>query len=181
MPQGGLAKFGGRAAVGLAEGGAEVAVTGKTEIETQGGEIAILREKVERASETEAQLITIERETFYLLENLCEVDGRAVNFRGDLGQRPTARQIAGEHELHAVDQALAAKSGAGRMRRAWTKRALHESESETLCFERFRDAVTQTVAEKCDERLRAGVNAQALPPERERPTFVQQSARSELG
>jgi hypothetical protein len=46
-----------RAAVGLPEGGAEMAVAGKAQIQTQGGEVVILAEQVQRAGQPQAQLV----------------------------------------------------------------------------------------------------------------------------
>ena|SRR5215468_9861343 len=125
--EGRLAEFGGRSAVSLTESSAEVAVTGKAEVETQNGEIVILREEVESAGETKPQLIAIQRQAFYLLKHLREVDRRAADFGGDFGERPAASQIAGENKLGAVHKALAAKGGGSRMSRTWSKSALHQS------------------------------------------------------
>ena len=43
-----LPELRGRAPVGLAEGGAEMAVAGEAEVQAQGGQVVILREEVER-------------------------------------------------------------------------------------------------------------------------------------
>src|SRR5262249_6800689 len=160
---------------------AEMAVTGKTEVETKSSEIVILCEEVERAGETEPQLIAIERHAFHLLENLREVGRRAADVGGDFGERPAACQVAGEHELPAVHKALAAKAGGGMTRRSWTEGALYESEGETLRFERLGDTMTKTMAKKRNESLRTRVNTQPLLTEGEKLVLLQQAPRGEFG
>ena len=59
----------------LAECGAEVTVAGEAEVEAQSCQVVILREKIESTSEPQAQLITIQGQTFHLLENLREING----------------------------------------------------------------------------------------------------------
>ena len=49
--QGRLPEFGGGTVVGLAKGSAEMAVTGKAEVETQSRKIVTLRQKVQRPRE----------------------------------------------------------------------------------------------------------------------------------
>ena len=51
-----------------------MAVAGEAEVEPEGGQIVVLRKEVERARETQAQLVAIERHALDLLEHLRQVD-----------------------------------------------------------------------------------------------------------
>ena len=50
-------------------------VTVEAEIEAQRGQVVILREQVERSSQSELHLIPVQRHAFDLLKHLREVDG----------------------------------------------------------------------------------------------------------
>jgi hypothetical protein len=50
-------------------------VTVEAEIEAQRGEVVILREQIERSSQSELHLVPIQRHAFDLLKNLREVHG----------------------------------------------------------------------------------------------------------
>src|SRR5215472_4514554 len=91
-----------RAAISLPEGSTEMAVAGKAQIHSQCGEVIILAKQVQRACQPQTQLVAIQWHGLYLLEHLCEVDGRDTDLRGDFSQGPAACQIRGQHELGAV-------------------------------------------------------------------------------
>ena len=69
----GLSERGGRAAVDLAERRREVAVAGEAEVESERGEVVVLREQVQRPRETQPEMIAIERQALDLLEHLREI------------------------------------------------------------------------------------------------------------
>lgn len=123
-------------------------VAGETEFQAQSGKIAVVREKIESTREPQAQLVAIQRQTFDLLENLREIDRRAANFGSDFGKSPAAAQIAGEHQLNAVDEALTAETCAGGVGRTWAEGALQECQREALGLERLGYAVPQAVTEQ---------------------------------
>ncbi len=50
-----------------------MAVAGEAKVEAQDGEVVILSEKVQRARQAKAQLVTIQRQAFHLLEDLREI------------------------------------------------------------------------------------------------------------
>lgn len=75
----------------MAKGGAEMTVTGKAEIEAQGSKIVVLREKIERTSKAQTQLVAIQRQALDLLEDLREINRRAADFGGDFSEGPTTR------------------------------------------------------------------------------------------
>lgn len=104
--QGGLPEGGRRTSIDLAERGAEVAVAGEAKFEAELRQVFILPEKIQRSCEPQTQLIAIQRLTFYLLEDLREIDRGAAYFSGDFGQRPSSRQIARQHELSPVHHPL---------------------------------------------------------------------------
>jgi hypothetical protein len=93
-----------------AERGAEVAVAGKPEIQTETCQVIIFAEEIERPGQAQAQLIAIKRKSFHLLENLCEINRRPMYFRGYFPQSPAPRQITSENKLDPVHQALTSVS-----------------------------------------------------------------------
>ena len=89
-----------------------MAVTGETQVEAQGRQIVVLTNQVERPRKPQPQLVAIERHAFDPLKHLREIDRRSTDFGGYLGECPAPRKIAGDHELHAIDEALLADAGA---------------------------------------------------------------------
>src|SRR5262249_48681967 len=99
-------KLGRCLAEGPLEGGAEMTVAGKAEIEAERGQIVILAKEIERAGKAQPQLVAVERRRFHLLEDLGEIDRRDADLPGDLGECPAPCEIGGEHQLCPVDQFL---------------------------------------------------------------------------
>jgi uncharacterized protein YdhG (YjbR/CyaY superfamily) len=155
-------ELGGRTAVGLAEGGAEMAVAGEAEVEAQRCEVMVLRKQMERAGKAQSQLIAIERHAFDLLKHLSEVDGRAANLGGDLGQGPAARRVACKHELDAIDQTAPSRASGGRMRCARPQCALRQGQGQAFGFKELGHIASQAVTEQGYEGLGAGIDAQPL-------------------
>src|SRR5690242_2135252 len=81
-----------RAAVGLAKGGAEMAVAGEAEVHAERGEVVISAKQIQGARQPQAEVVAIERHGFDLLKHLRQVDRRDADFRADLGKRPPPRQ-----------------------------------------------------------------------------------------
>src|SRR5687768_18022076 len=89
-------KLGGRAAVGLAKSGAEMAVAGEAQIHAQCGEILRLAEQLERPRQPQAQLIAIQGRAFELLKHLSQINRRYADLRADVCERPASREIRGQ-------------------------------------------------------------------------------------
>ena len=158
----GLAEFGWGAAVGFAEGGAEMAVTGEAEVEAQSGEIVVLAEKIEGAGEAQAELVAIEGQSLDLLEDLREIDGGAADFGGNFSKRPAAGEVAGENELGAIDHFLVAECTACGAAGAWAEGAVCEGEGQAFSFERLCEVAMQAVAQDGHEDLSTWIDAQAM-------------------
>src|SRR5215212_2761930 len=132
-----------RPAVGLAKGGAEVAVAGEAQIHAERGEVAVSAEQVQGARQPEAKVIAIERHGLDLLEHLRQIDRRDADLRADLGKRPPPRQIRRQDELGAVDQLAPARTGAGRMRCPFTQGAPHQGQGERFRLQSLRDVAAE--------------------------------------
>ena len=113
-------------------------MAGEAEVQAQGGEVVVLPEKIQRTRQAQPQLVAIQGQAFDLLEDLGQVHGGAAHLCGDLGQRPAACQITGEHELGPVHQALASDTGAGDVRGARPQRPLHQGQGQGFRFQGFR-------------------------------------------
>src|SRR5687768_8247579 len=94
----GLTEFRRRAAIRPLERGAEMTVAGEAELEGEGGEVVVLPQQVQGASEPQAKLIAIQRQPFDLLEYLGEIHRRATDFGSDFRERPAPRKIRRERE-----------------------------------------------------------------------------------
>src|SRR5690242_15293128 len=77
--QRGPLELGGGTTVNLAERCTEMAVAGEAELQTESGQVVILRQKIQRTRQPQAQLIAVQGETFDLLEDLREINGRAAH------------------------------------------------------------------------------------------------------
>jgi hypothetical protein len=173
-------ELGGGTAVGRPECGAEVTVAGEAKVQAQRREVVVLSEKIERPRQPQPQLVAIQGQTFYLLEDLCEIHGRAPHFIGDVGQSPAPRQVTGQHELRPIHEPLAAGTCAGRVRRAGPERPLRQGQRQALCLKGLSGVLTQAVPQDRHERLSPRVNPQALWEEREPPTIAQERARRQF-
>src|SRR5262245_54943875 len=72
-----------RAAVGLLECGAEMAVAVEAEVETQRCQVVVLRQEIERARQSQPHLVAIQRKAFDLLKDLRQINGRMAGVGGD--------------------------------------------------------------------------------------------------
>jgi hypothetical protein len=161
----GAPEGGGGTSVSTTKGSGEVAVAGEADLEGESGEVVVVRKKVEGAGEAEAELIPIEGHALNLLKDLGEVNGRAMDFGGYLGEGPTASEVGGEEELDAIDDALIAEATAWSAGGAWSEGALDEGEREAFCFEGFGRFFAEAVAEHGHEGLGACVNTKSMGAE----------------
>ena len=92
----GAPEGGGGTSVSTTKGSGEVAVAGEADLKGECGEVVVVGKKVEGAGESEAELIPVEGHALNLLKDLNEVNGRAVDFGGDVGEGPTAGEVGGE-------------------------------------------------------------------------------------
>src|SRR5215468_8206076 len=143
--QRGLPESGRRTPVSLAEGGAEMTVTGEAKMERQGRQVIVLAKQIERSREPQPQLIAIERHAFDPLEGLREIDRRSANLCGNLMQRPAPREIAGQHQFYAIDQALLAETGTGGVRCARPEGTLGEHQGQALGLQGLGNALVKTM------------------------------------
>src|SRR4051812_48267152 len=157
-----------------------MAVAGEAELQAQRGEIVVLAEQIEGPREAQAQLIPIQRHAFHLLKDLREIYGRAADLGGDLSERPAARQICREYELHSIHEFLPTHARLCVPLCAWPERTTHECQRQTLGFQLLRDTATQTVPKKRDERLRARIDAQPLLAECKISLLSKQRLRRQL-
>src|SRR5438876_4982890 len=97
-----LPEFRRRAPISLAEGSTEMTMAGEAKLQTQSSKVVILRKQIQRPSQSQPQLIAIQRYAFHLLKNLRKVNRRAAHLSADLRQSPTPRQIIHQHQLHPV-------------------------------------------------------------------------------
>ncbi len=169
-----------RIAIKLAEGSAEVAMAGEAEIERQSRQIVVACKEMQCARQPEAQLVVIERQSFYLLENLREINRRNAQFAGDLSQSPAPHEIARQHELGSIYQFLATNRRARRMRAARPESSSHQSQCQNLSFQGFCNVLVQAVAQERHEGLRTGVDAQTPPTECSSGTWTQNVGRRQL-
>src|SRR5690349_5835983 len=112
----------------LFEGRGEMAVARESDILREARKVFPLREQVQRARETQPQVVPIERHPFRLLEDLREVHRRTFHLGRDLAQRPASRQISREQYLDPVYQAAARVTCTRHARRSWPKRTRSERE-----------------------------------------------------
>src|SRR5262249_26221924 len=126
-----------RIAVKLAKCGAKVTVTAKAEIQSQSRQVVAARKEVQGTRQTEPQLVLIQRQSLYLLENLSEIDRRNAQFGGDLGQSPASRQIARQHQFGSIYQFLATNRRARRVRTPRPESLSQQSQCQDLSFQGF--------------------------------------------
>ena len=125
------------------------------------GEVLELAQQVQRSRQPQAQLVLVQRYALDLAEALGQVDRRHADLRRNLGQGPAPRQVARQHQLGPVHQALAAMAGGSRMGGARRQRAMDKSERQALALQRLGDARVQRVAQHRHQHLRAWIDAQA--------------------
>ena len=170
----------GRTAVELAKCGAEVTVTGEAEVEAERRQIVILGNQVEGSCKTHPKLIAIEGQALYLLEHLRKIDRRPVNLGGNLGQSPAPRQITGQCQLDAVDQAAPSEGGSRHARGTRAESAMRQRQCKTFCFQGFRDPAAETVPEHGHQRLCSPVDSRPLLAKCKNRYGAQKLARSEF-
>src|SRR5215831_6913451 len=159
-PEGRLPEFRWGTAVSRAERGAEVAVTGESKVQTESGEVVIVRQKIQRPGQAQPQLVPIQRQPLHLLKDLRQVNGRSPDFRGDFSQRPSPREIAREDKLDSIYKLLPSNAGACRVRSARSQCSLHKGQRQALRFQWFGKVPAKAVAQQgqigrasCRERV----------------------------
>src|SRR5258706_9055812 len=168
-----LPKLRGRTTVSSSECGTKMAVAGEAEMQAQCGQIVILREEIQGPRQSKTQLVAIQRHTFHLLEDLCEIDRGAAHISSNLSQRPSPCQIARQHEFGPVHQLLTSDTGSSCVRGAGPQRALHQGQGNALCLQRLRDVPTQAMPQQRDEQLSSRINAKTLSTKCERRAVAQ--------
>jgi len=98
----------------------------------------------------------------------------------NLGQSPAARRIRCHDELGAIGELLQTDGGARALRGSLTQRASNKPEDPGLRFDRLCGAAGKTMAQHCRERLRARIEWQPLPFEREHTSGAQLFLGGEL-
>jgi hypothetical protein len=135
------------------------------EIQAQGRQVVISREKLQRSRQPQPQLIAIQGDPFNLLEYLREVHRGTPNFGRDLGKRPSSCRIAREYEFRPVGEPLSLDTRTWNMGGSYSQGSLGECQREALRFQRFRNPLTQAVPQQRDEHLSPWIDPQTLPPE----------------
>lgn len=161
-------KLPGRAAVGLSERRRKMTVARETEVQAERREVIVSRQEVESAGEPQAQLVSVQRHTFNLLEYLGEVHGGDADFGRDLGQSPAPTQVRCQDELGPVDELLPSRCSTRRVRGALTQCTSYESKHQGLRFQGLGDGpALQPMSQQCDQRLSTRIDTKALPAERQ--------------
>jgi hypothetical protein len=151
-----------------------MAVTGEPYLEGKGGEVVETFEQIERSSESQPELITIERHALDLLKDLGEIYGRAMDFGGNIGEGPAAGQVGAEEELDAIDHALISECAGCSSSGAGTESALKEGDCEAFGFERFSCAFAKAITQHRHERLGSCINAEPVCAKRSGRSIVDQ-------
>src|SRR5262249_49621692 len=112
----------------LPERGREMAMAGKTEIERQGREVVAPRQQVQSARQPQPKVVAVQRYAFDLLEHLSEVDRGAAHLSGDVGERPASAEIAGEQDLHPINQTSPPVRGSGLVGCPWSEAPTYEGQ-----------------------------------------------------
>src|SRR5215831_709820 len=132
--QGRFPEFGRRAAVSRAKGGTEVAVAGESEVQAESSEVLILRQKIQRLGQAQPQLVPVQRQPLHLLKDLCQVNRRSPDFRGDFSQRPSPREIARQNKLDSIHKLLPSNTGACGVGRTRSHSSLYKGQRQALRF-----------------------------------------------
>ena len=90
------------------------------------------------------------------------------------------RHVAGQQQLHAIDEPPPRVRGATLLRGARTEAAAHQRQREAFGFERLDAAGMQAVAQQRDQRLRTRVDAQRLAAESRFIALGEQPGRCQL-
>ena len=157
-----------------------MAVAGEAKVEAECAQVLVCSEQVQCARQPEMQLVAIERETLHLLECLRQIDGRAADLGGHLGERPAPREVGCEHELGAVDETPACEAPSRGPGAARAEPPPHERQRDALRFERLGGTRVQAVPEERNQCLRARIDPQPLHAKLKIRAVLEQGGRREL-
>src|ERR1700729_4266084 len=112
-------------------------VTGESELQTESAKIVASLQEMEGARQAQPQLVAVQRHSFDLLKELCEVHRRHSDLSRNISQSPTPTHVGRQPQLPPTPQLRPPKPPAGGMRcRRAAPRPPYQRQQQGLALKR---------------------------------------------